>query len=374
MQGADAIKDRDFNVKFLSTGKYEMDELISVYNQMIDELRNERTRQEQQHFFLEKLINTSPTGILILDYDDHIHEINPRALKLLDLSEEDITGKAIEALSHPLLKQIRQLVSGESKTTTFQGVNTYKIQKSHFIDRGFARHFVMIEELTTEILAAEKKAYGKVIRMMAHEVNNTVGPVNSILESALGRETIWKEEESSGLKNALQVAYERNNNLNLFMRNFADVVRLPEPVKRNIDLHKQLESIAQLMEMMAGNKHIAFLYQLSDKPFMICADEQQLQQVLINVIKNAIEAIGESGVITFTTNTVTRQLAIADNGHGIAPHIGEQLFSPFYSTKRDGQGIGLTLVKEILLNHGFEFSLQTVEQGNTRFEIRFGQS
>ena len=141
MQGAAAIKDRDFNVKFLSTGKYEMDELIKVYNQMIDELRTERTRQEQQHFFLEKLIYTSPTGILILDYDDRVHEVNPRALKILDLSEKDIVGKSVEGLGHPILKQIKQLDSGESKTITHQGINTYKIQKSHFIDRGFARHF-----------------------------------------------------------------------------------------------------------------------------------------------------------------------------------------------------------------------------------------
>jgi nitrogen fixation/metabolism regulation signal transduction histidine kinase len=161
MRGADAIKDRDFNIKFLSTGKFEMDELINVYNQMIDELRNERTRQEQQHFFLEKLIFTSPTGILILDYDERIHEVNPRALKLLDLAEKDLLGKSLDELAHPILRQIKTLESGGSKTITHLGINTYKLQKSHFIDRGFARHFVMIEELTTEILAAEKKAYGK---------------------------------------------------------------------------------------------------------------------------------------------------------------------------------------------------------------------
>ena len=85
MQGVEAIKDRDFNVKFLSTGKYEMDKLIGVYNQMMDELRMERTRQEQQHFFLEKLILTSPTGIIILDYDDHVQQINPKALEILGL-------------------------------------------------------------------------------------------------------------------------------------------------------------------------------------------------------------------------------------------------------------------------------------------------
>jgi nitrogen fixation/metabolism regulation signal transduction histidine kinase len=373
MRGADAIKDRDFNVKFLSTGKYEMDELIKVYNQMIDELRHERTRQEQQHFFLEKLIYTSPTGILILDYDDRIHEVNPRALKILDLDEKELVGKSVDELSHPIIREIKLLGSGGSKTITHQGINTYKLQKSHFIDRGFARHFVMIEELTTEILAAEKKAYGKVIRMMAHEVNNTVGPVNSILQSALGKQSIWQEAENGTLKNALQVAYERNNNLNIFMRNFANVVRLPEPVKNITDLHKLLQSVSQLMETMAGSKQVQFIYQFASHPFYINADEQQMEQALINIIKNAIEAIKECGTITFTTDTATRQLVITDTGEGISPVISEQLFSPFYSTKKDGQGIGLTLVKEILINHGFGFSLQTLEPGITRFEIRFTQ-
>jgi two-component system, NtrC family, nitrogen regulation sensor histidine kinase NtrY len=373
MRGAEAIKDRDFNVKFVATGTYEMDQLINVYNHMIDELRNERIRQEQQHLFLEKLIHTSPTGILILDYDERIHEANPKALKLLEIEEKAVIGKSIDEVMHPVLQQIKQLASGESKTITYNGVNTYKLQKSHFIDRGFARHFVMIEELTAEILAAEKKAYGKVIRMMAHEVNNTIGPVNSIINSALRTDKLWKEAEAETLQNALQVAFERNNNLNLFMRNFAEVVRLPEPVKKNIDLHTLIRSIAQLMEMKAGEKQVQFLYNLSEKPFTICADQQQLEQVIINIIKNAIEAIEDSGIISFETNTSTKRLVITDSGKGISQHNVDQLFSPFFSTKKDGQGIGLTLVKEILLNHGFEFSLQTVEPGKTKFEIRFGE-
>ena len=372
LQGAEAIKDRDFNVKFVPTGKYEMDQLINVYNQMIDELRTERTRQEQQHLFLEKLIHTSPTGILILDYDDRIHEVNPKALKLLDIEEKDVLNKSIDEVVHPVFQQIKQLASGESKTITYNGVNTYKLQKSHFIDRGFARHFVMIEELTAEILAAEKKAYGKVIRMMAHEVNNTIGPVNSIIHSALGTEKMWKEEDDYTLKNALQVAFERNNNLNLFMRNFAEVVRLPEPNRKHLDLHILIMNIAQLMEMNAGEKQIQFQYELSETPFIISADQQQLEQVLINIVKNAIEAIDQTGVISFTTNSTARQLIITDSGKGISQHNVDQLFSPFFSTKKDGQGIGLTLVKEILLNHGFEFSLQTVQPGKTKFEIRFG--
>src|SRR3954453_20705026 len=237
MQGTAAIKDRDFNVKFVQTGKYEMDELINVYNHMIDELRKERIRQEEQHFFLEKLIQTSPTGIIILDYEDHVQEINPKALELLSVDEKEIRSRSLHQIQHPVIQEIKQLKSGEAKTLTLSGAATYKIQKSHFVDRGFPRHFITIEELTAEILAAEKKAYGKVIRMMAHEVNNTIGPVNSILESALNTNDLWKENKNNSLQNALQVAVNRNQNLNLFMRNFADVVRLPEPHQKTIDLH-----------------------------------------------------------------------------------------------------------------------------------------
>lgn len=369
MQGAEAIKDKDFNVKFLLTGKYEMDELIKVYNRMIDELRTERTKQEQQHLFLEKLIYTSPTGILILDYDDNIQQVNPRALQLLGLEEKEVAGKSLDTFTHPVMQQLKQLRSGEARTFTFNGIITYKLQKSHFIDRGFPRHFVMIEELTAEILAAEKKAYGKVIRMMAHEVNNTIGPVNSILQSALTKGKIWEDGTNTSLHDALQVAVDRNYNLNMFMRNFADVVRLPEPVKKNIDLHKLIYSIGKLMEMKAGEKEIKFEYDLSKSSFYIIADERQIEQVLINIVKNAMEAIDEKGVVSFTTTG--RQLIIADNGKGIQLHDTEHLFSPFFSTKKDGQGIGLTLVKEILLNHGFEFSLKTIDNTETRFTICF---
>ncbi|MBS1600390.1 MAG: PAS domain-containing protein [Bacteroidetes bacterium] len=371
MNGADAIEDKDFNVKFVSTGRYEMDKLISVYNRMIDELRTERTKQEQQHFFLEKLIYTSPIGILILDYEENIQQVNPRALDLLNMEGHLIIRKSIYEIAHPVMEQIQQLRTGEAKTIIYNGVATYKLQKSHFIDRGFSRQFIMIEELTAEILAAEKKAYGKVIRMMAHEVNNTIGAVNSILQSTQAAGGFLEEQKNALLHNALKVAIDRNQNLNIFMRNFADLVRLPEPNKKNIDLHKIIHAVAHLMEMRAGNKGIQFEFYLADGSFNITADEQQMEQVLINIVKNGMEAIEDSGTVSFATNLYTRQLTITDTGKGISASFAEQLFSPFFSTKKDGQGIGLTLVKEVLINHGFEFSLKTISAGRTEFIIQF---
>jgi two-component system, NtrC family, nitrogen regulation sensor histidine kinase NtrY len=366
LQGADAIRDRDFNVKFLPTGKYEMDQLINVYNAMMDQLRTERTQQEQQHFFLEKLIYTSPTGIIILDYDQNIQQLNPKALQLLGMEEKDILRKSVHELPNGVLREISKLLSGESKTINLNGAETYKLQKSHFIDRGFARYFVMIEDLTAEILAAEKKAYGKVIRMMAHEVNNTIGPVNSILQS-----TLQTRQNNATINNALQVAMDRNSSLNIFMRNFADVVRLPVPYKKTIDLHAMIQQLSQLMSLKAGEKKINFQFNLHPSPVFIAADAQQMELVIINIVKNAIEAIEEQGTVSFITSTHPAQLIIRDSGKGIMPAAAGQLFTPFFSTKADGQGIGLTLIKEILVEHGFSFSLKSVAPGITDFMISF---
>jgi len=377
MQGTDAIRDRDFSVKFVATGKYEIDELIDVYNQMIDALRAERSKQEQQHYFLEKLVRTSPTGILILDFDEHIQQINPKALQLLDMEENQVLGKPIAELKHPILRQVQLLQSGKSKILTFNGAATYKLQRSHFLDRGFPRHFVLLEELTAEILDAEKKTYGKVIRMMAHEVNNTIGPVNSILQS-----TLQTQQHSDMHTNALRVAMERNNNLNVFMRNFADLVRIPLPDRKPVDLVLLVQNITELMQLKAGGKKVTFFQEHETEkpsvtasacpsPLIISADVQQMEQALINIIKNSLEAIEEEGIITILTQRSPVCMIIRDTGKGISPESEEFLFSPFYSTRKNGQGIGLTIIREILLNHGFNFSLKTVGAGVTEFTIHF---
>ncbi|MFC1226393.1 PAS domain-containing sensor histidine kinase [Pedobacter sp. BG31] len=347
-QGIAAIKDRDFNVKFLLTGKKEVDELVDVYNRMIDELRTERTKQEEQHFFLEKLIQTSPTGIIILDYDGQLKQINPKALEITKANPDMLEN------------QILGMKTGTSKMLRTDGLHTYKIQKSRFMDRGFERIFIMMEEVTAEIFAAEKSVYSKVIRMMAHEVNNTVGPVNSIINTALAQDNLWLEEEEQLLKNAMKIAVERNQNLNVFMRNFADLVKLPAANRKKTDLVELLKSVSALMYFAANEKEIRFELDLPTSSYFIAADVEQMEQALINILKNSIQAIENNGVIQIELNSAKHQLNIYDNGKGIFEENAAQLFSPFFSTKKDGQGIGLTLVREILLNHGFDFSLKTV--------------
>jgi nitrogen fixation/metabolism regulation signal transduction histidine kinase len=147
-QGMDALQDQDFNVKFQPTGQYETDKLIKVYNGMIDRLREERTAQVQQHFFLDKLIRTSPVGIIILDFDGNVAGINPRAEQFLEMPEAEIKGQPLESLATDLAAPLSAMPSDSSQTIHINGFQTFKCHKAHFIDRGFAHYFITMEELT----------------------------------------------------------------------------------------------------------------------------------------------------------------------------------------------------------------------------------
>jgi two-component system nitrogen regulation sensor histidine kinase NtrY len=364
--GTDAIMDKDFTIKFVKTGSKEMDKLIDVYNSMIDNIREERIQVEEQHFFLKKLINASPNGIIILDYDEKITDINPRAMKLLDLNESAIQ-QSISNLGNPILLQIAQLEIGKANIISAEGFEKYKCEVSHFIHRGFKRKFILIQELSKEILEAEKRAYGKIIRMMAHEVNNSIGAINSILQTHVEYNT----EENSDERESLEIAIERNNSMSSFMKNFAKVVRLPKPYLEKIELNEFLQNIGKLMASQAKTKNITIELHLHKNPIFTSIDSKQIEQVLVNIIKNSIESIDNQGVIQIISQASPATILVRDNGAGISPEAADDLFTPFFSTKKDGQGVGLTLIREVLLNHDAQFNLKTKEDAWTEFRIVF---
>ena len=274
------------------------------------------------------------------------------------------------SLESPLAKALAQLPEDEAQTISINGIETYKCHKAHFIDRGFPLHFIIVEELTVEKLRIEKNAYGKVIRMMAHEVNNSIGPINSIISSVMNYGNQLQVEDQADYYQVLQVAKDRNLKLNRFMRNFADVVKLPVPNRESADLTKLIDDITTLLKPAILSKTIQLTIEKPAGPVLANIDVQQMEQVLINVIKNSVEAIETTGEIKIELTEKPVVIRILDNGTGIDSEQVEQLFSPFYSTKPEGQGIGLTLTREVLLNHGFDFSLKTGTDGWTVFEIK----
>ena len=367
--GTNAIEDKDFNVKFVKTGALEMDRLVEVYNKMIDNLRNERIQTEEQHYFLEKLIQASPAGILILDYDDRLTVANPKAKELLNLKEGWL-NQPLTLIKNEVLSAMVKIPIGQSEVISVKGHDRYKCEVSTFVHLGFQRKFILFQELSKEILAAEKKAYGKVIRMMAHEVNNSIGAINSILNSTVDYLEEIKFDED--IYHSLKVAIDRNDHLNRFMRNFAEVIRLPLPSRQKQNINQVFFDMAKLMEPQARERNIELVFDIAQTPVWLEMDVQQIEQVLVNALKNAMESIDQDGAIRLSSSADSPLLVIADNGPGIPKELASKIFSPFFSTKMNGQGLGLTLTREILMNHQADFSLKTIGEW-TEFRVSFDE-
>lgn len=354
-----ALLEDDFNMTFIKSDNPQLNELYDIFNTMLHRIRRERKYVEEQQYFLKDVIDVSPAGIVLLDYDDKIELINPKARKLLHLSDHDI-GKSWSN-SNSILPNL-DLNTTEPIVIGLSGSEKLRYTVNSFYFRGFTRKMVMINDLKLEILDAEKKSYSKVIRMMAHEINNSIGPINSILH------TIKQENDKDQmLIETLDAAIHRTEALNVFMQNFASVVRLPTPILELKQICPSINNALELLKTVIKNNHIEIIEDLGNCPSLLI-DDYQMEQVLINIIKNSIDAIGKDGTIKviLTSNS----LIIKDNGSGIKPDHKDQLFTPFYTTKPTGQGIGLTITKHILYNHGFDFSLKTINDW-TVFEIVF---
>jgi two-component system nitrogen regulation sensor histidine kinase NtrY len=350
--GAELISERDFTSKFVPVGQPEMDTLIHVYNAMIDRLREERLASHERHQLLQKLVDASPAAVVICDFDGHVEQMNPAAQRLL-------RGQPLPALE-----------PGESKLIA-DGPRRLKASRAEFRDRGFTKSFYVVEELTEELRVTEKAAYEKLIRMMSHEVNNSVGAVRSLLESSLRYAPQVGEADRADFTSALTIASARIDALNRFMSAFADVVRIPQPHRAQAPFAALLERVSALLRPELEDRRIALSLDLMDRA-EYDLDVNQLEQVVLNVFRNAIDAVGREGTIEVRFRDGV--LTVADSGPGIAESVRSDLFTPFFTTKRDGRGLGLTIVQEILANHGFPFTLANREGGGAVFTLTVAEN
>jgi len=206
--------------------------------------------------------------------------------------------------------------------------------------------------------------------MMAHEVNNSMGAVNSILDTVV--EYGFDDDRDPELKESLQIAMERNSGLAKFMDNYASILRLPQPNKQGVDLCRLLKKCGQLYTPIASAKDISISFEFAEEAVSVLADAVMLEQAVSNIIKNAIESIDEDGDIIISCQARPLGFTISDNGAGIPAEKEHLLFTPFFSTKPTGQGVGLMLIREILQSHETDFSLKTDRAtGWTSFSVKF---
>ncbi len=368
--GMELLREQDFSSRLGFVGQTEADKVVEVFNKMMEQLKNERLHLREQNHFLDLLINASPLGVIILDLDGKIQSANKTACQIFgNLLDDEVIGKELIEIDSPLTIELINIPLYESQTIRLNDANIYKCTHSSFIDRGFHHSFYLVESLTEEVFKAEKKAYEKVIRMIAHEVNNTTAGITSTLDTL--DNSFQEMENMEDVSEVLRVSIERCYRMSQFITNFADVVRIPEPQKRRHDLNEVVISSKRFMETICQNRNIEISMDLAKNPPNVSLDNTLFEQVLVNIIKNAAESIGSDGHIYIRTTNFPVTLEIADTGKGIDKETETKLFSPFFSSKPNGQGIGLTVIREILQKHHCTFSLRTYPDGLTRFKILF---
>lgn len=368
--GMDLLREQDFSSRLAPVRQAEADRIVDMFNRMMDQLKNERLRLREQNHFLDLLINVSPMGVVILDFDGKISMLNMAAMRFLGYTVADeLVGKRFQDLDAPLAGEIARLPKDTVDTIRLSDAMIYRCSRLSFVDRGFAHPFVLIESLTTEVVKAEKKAYEKVIRMIAHEVNNTTAGITSTLETV--GEALKEMEDTEDIQEVMKVCVERCYGMSSFITNFANVVKIPEPSLEQVRLNDRVTACRMFMETVCRDRRITFHNELCPENPTVRIDTVLFEQVLVNIIKNAAESIGECGDIYIRTTASPVTLEIADSGKGISREVEAKLFSPFFSTKPNGQGIGLIFIREVLTKHGCTFSLRTYPDGLTRFRISF---
>lgn len=338
-RGVELLSEQDFASRLLHVGQPNVDAAVDMFNQMMDALRSERLQLFEQNAFLNLLIRELPVGVIIYSANGEIAEQNNAASAFLG-QDGSLPAGECEALA-----------MGESKVVRSPSGDIFRISKQGFMDCGWKRPFVIIELLTEEMRKAERNAYKRVISTISHEVNNSMGAIQSTLS------TIYASSESSHSE-ALRACLERSAQMTDFVRAYAEVVRVPRPQLVLSDYMELVSSSLPLLNSLCS-RYGAVLDVDLENAAPIHFDPMLMQQVIVNVVKNAAESAGHAGNVIIRADGKT--LTITDDGPGLSAEVSSRLFNEVYSSKSDGRGLGLMLVAEILRRHSARFSLVTAD-------------
>lgn len=367
--GMDLLSGQDFSSRLKLVGQVDADKIVNVFNRIMSQLKHERLRLREQNIFLDLLIQASPMGVVIMTLDGEIDHINPMALKMMELNTHpDKSIKHLIELDSPLAAELGEIPNNETKVIRLNDANIYKCSHSYFIDHGFKHPFYLIERMTDEVIHAEKRAYEKVIRMIAHEVNNSTAGITSTLDTI--SQALTEEKGMEDICDMIRICIERCFSMSHFITRFADVVKIPEPTFQKASINDIATLCKRFMEGMCNERNIELNIELDAEVSKVQLDASLFEQVLVNIIKNAAESIQQNGNIWIRT-IAPATIEVIDNGPGITKDTEAKLFTPFFSTKSNGQGIGLVFIREALTLHDCKFSLKTGTDGLTRFRICF---
>lgn len=376
----ESIENDDYSINFIERKGTSAEMFLSyILNKMKNIIQKTRIEAQQKERFYEVILENIHSGIVILNSKGYVEQTNVSALKLLGLG----VFTHIRQLDRvdPALTALFEIIKpGDNKTfalTMERGTVQLSIKVSGLLlDKEVVR-LVVLHDINNEMDEKEIESWIKLIRVLSHEIMNSIAPITSLSDTLL---TLYEDEsvEDSRIRmnaiNGLHVISETSKGLVAFVESYRKFTRIPTPERELFNISEFIQRIVILCS--AEDNFNSVKIDMSQVPddLKVYADSNLLGQVMINIVKNAIQALtGRSGaqieIQVYKTEEDRTVFIIKDNGPGIPEELVKQIFVPFFTTKEQGSGIGLSIARQIMRAHGGSIRVHSIPEKETRFTI-----
>ncbi len=356
---------------------------LTKINEQIQQLKIENKQREQ---YFQTLLEQVATGIVTFNSKGFVLHANSAARKMLAV--EVLTHiNQLERINRNLFQAVQIIKPFEQKLvsmSTERGTIELSLKATSFKTNNDELILLSIQDIRNELDEKELDSWMKLIRVLMHEIMNSIAPITSLSESLTkyftidGRPALPEEVDEKTIQTTirgLNVIKEQGNGLMLFVESYRKLTRLPKPDRKIFKVTDLVDRIKVLYFSLENNDNVKLTVAVNPTEMELFADENLISQVLLNLLKNAVEALSNQAdgrihiVAAYTANHI--EICIADNGPGISAEIMEQIFVPFFTTRENGSGIGLSLSRQIMRLHGGSLQVRSVPGKETVFSLAF---
>ncbi|WP_262690772.1 sensor histidine kinase [Kordiimonas aestuarii] len=373
-----------FNLQKLGAGFGELGE---TFTDILNRFQAARSNQEAELRHLKALVEHVPVPLMSIHADGSVTQWNNAARRMFG-SAHVTRIRDLDQFGEEFAKQVRGLEAGEKRLATFTSDDMSQqlaLAATQIIIGGHSEKLVSLQNIQSELDIAQLQAWQDLVRVLTHEIMNSITPVASLAKTAVdlvedvsdklkGNEELV--EELGDVKDAVETVARRSDSLMQFVSSYRRLTRLPPPEKSLVRLDDLFQSVAKVATLEWDEKNIGFSIAIEPEELDIAADRDMIEQVLINMLQNAEQAMaGREHAALHLSARLNRRghviVEIADNGPGIPADIAKKIFVPFFTTKRDGSGVGLALTRQVMIAHGGSVSVGERDGGGAKFTLTF---
>lgn len=383
----DSIRFDDLSSSFKTDSKdATVQRLHNELNEALAKLRHSRKEKDSEYQFFKNIVQHVGIGILTFKKDGTIQIINSAAKRLLKINKADVI-EDLREVSDTLVETFLKLKTGGRELIRLKfGDET--IQLSVFAIeltlRGEELKLISMSNIQSELEEKEMEAWQNLVRVLTHEIMNSVTPISSlagVVEEEIKHKlekniSDFKKEEMEDMHLSLQTISRRSEGLIRFVKEFRNLTHIPKPRLTEVAVKTLLDEVAMLHKKELADRGILIMVAITQENLIVLADKTMIEQVLINLVKNAIQAFDEQPdkkieLTAFANEKGRAVISVKDNGAGIDAEALEKIFIPFFSTKKTGSGIGLSLSKQIMRQHEGRITVKSKLGEGTEFLLRF---